>query len=99
MIDKEITEQISKLLNNGFAFPEHLTSEERNEIEEDFGARRLPREGPWPGARQACAARRGASARKSSAGEKIAHRERAGHRPSRGRFRAPMCFLNLIIPH
>ena len=36
MIDKEITEQISKLLNNGFAFPEHLTSEERNEIEEEL---------------------------------------------------------------
>ena len=36
MIDKEVSEQISQLLNNGFAFPEHLTLEERNEIEEDL---------------------------------------------------------------
>ena len=36
MIDKEITEKISQLLNNGFAFPEHLTSEERDEIEEEL---------------------------------------------------------------
>ena len=36
MIDKEITEKISQLLNNGFAFPNHLTSEERDKIEEDL---------------------------------------------------------------
>ena len=36
MIDKEVSDQISQLLNNGFAFPEHLTLEERSEIEEDL---------------------------------------------------------------
>ena len=36
MIDKEITEKISQLLNNGFAFPEHLTSEERDEIQDEL---------------------------------------------------------------
>ena len=36
MIDKETTDKISQLLNNGFAFPEHLTSVERNKIEEDL---------------------------------------------------------------
>ena len=36
MIDEEITEKISQLLNNGFAFPEHLTSEERDEIQDEL---------------------------------------------------------------
>ena len=34
MIDKEITNKINQLLNNGFTFGEHKTSIERDEIEE-----------------------------------------------------------------
>ena len=34
MIDKEINDKINQLLNNGFAFPEHLTSSERDEVEQ-----------------------------------------------------------------
>ena len=36
MIDKEINDKINQLLNNGFAFPEHLTSEERDEVEQSL---------------------------------------------------------------
>lgn len=36
MIDNDVTAQIDKLLNNGFAFPEHLSKKERNQIEEDM---------------------------------------------------------------
>lgn len=36
MIDEVITEKISQLLNNGFSFPEHLTSEERDEIQDEL---------------------------------------------------------------
>ena len=34
MIDKDVNEKINQLLNNGFAFPEHLTSKERDEVEQ-----------------------------------------------------------------
>ncbi len=34
MIDKDINEKINQLLNNGFAFSNHLTSEERDDIEQ-----------------------------------------------------------------
>ena len=34
MIDKEITDKINQLLNNGFTFGEHKTKKERDEIEE-----------------------------------------------------------------
>ena len=34
MIDKEITNKINQLLNNGFTFGEHKTNSERDEIEE-----------------------------------------------------------------
>ena len=36
MIDKEITNKIGQLLNNGFAFGDHKTKEERDEIELDL---------------------------------------------------------------
>jgi len=36
MIDKEISDKINQLLNNGFAFSEHLTTEKRNEIEQEL---------------------------------------------------------------
>ena len=34
MIDKETTDRINQLLNNGFTFGEHKTKKERDEIEE-----------------------------------------------------------------
>jgi|TARA_B100000073_G_C23650521_1_gene540391 hypothetical protein len=34
MIDKQTTERINQLLNNGFTFGEHKTKKERDEIEE-----------------------------------------------------------------
>ena len=36
MIDKEITERINQLINNGFSFGEHKTKKERDEIEEEL---------------------------------------------------------------
>ena len=36
MIDKEITNRINQLLNNGFTFGEHKTKDERDEIEEEL---------------------------------------------------------------
>lgn len=36
MIDKEVTEQINQLLNNGFSFGEHKTKRERNEFEQEL---------------------------------------------------------------
>ena len=36
MVDKEITNKISQLLNNGFAFGDHKTKVERDEIELDL---------------------------------------------------------------
>tara|TARA_B100000287_G_C20440054_1_gene705202 strand:- start:31 stop:420 length:390 start_codon:yes stop_codon:yes gene_type:complete len=36
MIDKEITDKINQLLNNGFSFGEHKTKRERDEIEQDL---------------------------------------------------------------
>ena len=36
MIDKEVTEQITQLLNSGFAFPEKKKKKERNEVEEEL---------------------------------------------------------------
>ena len=36
MIDKEITDKINQLLNNGFTFGEHKTKKERDEIESDL---------------------------------------------------------------
>ena len=36
MIDKEINDKINQLLNNGFAFPKHLTSEERDDVEQSL---------------------------------------------------------------
>jgi len=36
MINKEITDQINQLLNNGFSFGEFKTKKERNEIEQDL---------------------------------------------------------------
>ena len=36
MIDKEATEKINQLLNNGFAFGEHLTRRQRNEVEQEL---------------------------------------------------------------
>ena len=36
MIDKEITEKINQLLNNGFTFGEHKTKKERDEIEQSL---------------------------------------------------------------
>ena len=37
MIDEEVNKKISQLLNNGFAFGEHKTKRERDEIEEELG--------------------------------------------------------------
>ena len=36
MIDKEITDKINQLLNNGFTFGDHKTEEERDEIEQEL---------------------------------------------------------------
>ena len=36
MIDKETTDRINQLLNNGFTFGEHKTKKERDQIEEDL---------------------------------------------------------------
>jgi len=36
MISKEITDKINQLLNNGFAFGEHKTKKERDEIEQEL---------------------------------------------------------------
>ena len=36
MIDKEITDKINLLLNNGFTFGEHKTKKEKDQIEEDL---------------------------------------------------------------
>ena len=36
MVDKEITDKINQLLNNGFSFGDHKTKKERNEIEQDL---------------------------------------------------------------
>ena len=36
MIDKEITDKINQLLNNGYSFGEHKTKRERDEIEQDL---------------------------------------------------------------
>ena len=36
MISKEITNKINQLLNNGFAFGEHKTKKERDEVEQDL---------------------------------------------------------------
>ena len=36
MIDKEITDKINQLLNNGFSFGEHKTKKERDELEQDL---------------------------------------------------------------
>lgn len=36
MINKEITDQINQLLNNGFSFGEHKTKKERDEFEQDL---------------------------------------------------------------
>ena len=36
MIDKEITDKINQLLNNGFSFGEYKTKKERDEIEQDL---------------------------------------------------------------
>lgn len=36
MIDKEITDKINQLLNNGYSFGEHKTKKERDEIEQDL---------------------------------------------------------------
>ena len=36
MINKEITDQINQLLNNGFSFGEHKTKKERDEIEQEL---------------------------------------------------------------
>ena len=36
MINKEITDKINQLLNNGFSFGDHKTKKERDEIEQDL---------------------------------------------------------------
>lgn len=36
MINKEITDKINQLLNNGFSFGNHKTKKERDEIEQDL---------------------------------------------------------------
>ena len=36
MINKQITDKINQLLNNGFSFTNHKTKEERNQIEQDL---------------------------------------------------------------
>jgi hypothetical protein len=36
MIDKEITDKINQLLNNGFSFGDHKTVDEKNEIEQEL---------------------------------------------------------------
>ena len=36
MIDKEITDKINQLLNNGFTFGDHKTKKERDEIEQEL---------------------------------------------------------------
>ena len=36
MIDKKTTDKINQLLNNGFAFGEHLTKRQRNEVEREL---------------------------------------------------------------
>ena len=36
MIDKKAAEKINQLLNNGFAFGEHLTRRQRNEVEQEL---------------------------------------------------------------
>ena len=36
MINKEITDKINQLLNNGFTFGEHKTKEEKDKIEQDL---------------------------------------------------------------
>ena len=36
MIDKEITDKINQLLNNGFSFGEHKTKNDRDEIEQEL---------------------------------------------------------------
>lgn len=36
MMDKKVTEKINQLLNNGFAFGEHLTRRQRNEVEQEL---------------------------------------------------------------
>ena len=36
MIDKEITDKINQLLNNGFSFAEHKTKKEKDELEQDL---------------------------------------------------------------
>ena len=47
MIDEEVNKKISQLLNNGFAFGEHKTKRERDEIEEELvekEAKKFPEE-------------------------------------------------------
>ena len=36
MLDKEITDQINQLLNNGFSFGDHKTKRERNDFEQEL---------------------------------------------------------------